>query len=302
MEAFLHPLQGLAEFEGIKKRCGANCGILNVSGCMESQKVHLMYGLSGLFPCHLILADDERNAKEIYEDYRFYDKNVYFYPAKDLLFFQADIHGNLLIRQRMRVIRALLEQEEVTVVTSIDGCMDFLMPLEKIRSRLLHFKSDSVIDLDQLKEELVELGYERTGQVELPGQFSVRGGIIDIYPLTEDNPWRIELWDDEVDSIRSFDAESQRSLENVDEITIYPQVLKNAKVKNENKTKYEKDPEIRAAIQKVEAEMEGRGRVLIRPSGTEPKIKTYFTTLGKTLEEAQAQKDALAAAIEPILK
>lgn len=171
MEAFLHPLQGLAEFEGIKKRCGANCGILNVSGCMESQKVHLMYGLSGLFPCHLILADDERNAKEIYEDYRFYDKNVYFYPAKDLLFFQADIHGNLLIRQRMRVIRALLEQEEVTVVTSIDGCMDFLMPLEKIRSRLLHFKSDSVIDLDQLKEELVELGYERTGQVELPGSF-----------------------------------------------------------------------------------------------------------------------------------
>ena len=126
MEAFLHPLQGLAEFEGIKKRCGANRGILNVSGCMESQKVHLMYGLSGLFPCHLILADDERNAKEIYEDYRFYDKNVYFYPAKDLLFFQADIHGNLLIRQRMRVIRALLEQEEVTVVTSIDGCMDFL--------------------------------------------------------------------------------------------------------------------------------------------------------------------------------
>ena len=70
MEAFLQPLQGLAEFEEIKKRCGANCGILNVSGCMESQKVHLMYGLSGLFPYHLILADDERNAKEIYEDYR----------------------------------------------------------------------------------------------------------------------------------------------------------------------------------------------------------------------------------------
>ena len=227
MEAFLQPLQGLAEFEEIKKRCSVNRGILNISGCMESQKVHLMYGLSGLFPCHLILADDERSAKEIYEDYRFYDKNVYFYPAKDLLFFQADIHGNLLIRQRMRVIRALLEQEEVTVVTSIDGCMDFLMPLEKIRSSLLHFKSDSVIDLEKLKADLVELGYERVGQVELPGQFSVRGGIIDIYPLTEENPWRIELWDDEIDSIRSFDAESQRSLENVDEITIYPAVEKN---------------------------------------------------------------------------
>ena len=128
-----------------------------------------MYGLSGLFPYHLILADDERNAKEIYEDYRFYDKNVYFYPAKDLLFFQADIHGNLLIRQRMRVIRALLEQEEVTVVTSIDGCMDFLMPLEKIRSSLLHFKSDSVIDLEKLKADLVELGYEFAKEVLAPG-------------------------------------------------------------------------------------------------------------------------------------
>ena len=96
------------------------------------------------------------------------------------------------------------------------------MPLEKIKSSLLHFKSDSVIDLDQLKADLVDLGYERVGQVELPGQFSVRGGIIDIYPLTEENPWRIELWDDEIDSIRSFDAESQRSLENIDEITIYP--------------------------------------------------------------------------------
>ena len=62
--------------------------------------------------------------------------------------------------------------------------------LEKIKSSLLHFKSDSVIDLDQLKADLVDLGYERVGQVELPGQFSVRGGIIDIYPLTEENPWR----------------------------------------------------------------------------------------------------------------
>ena len=74
----------------------------------------------------------------------------------------------------------------------------------KIRSSLLHFKSDSVIDLEKLKAILVELGYERVGQVELPGQFSVRGGIIDIYPLTEENPWRIELWDDEIDSIRAL--------------------------------------------------------------------------------------------------
>ena len=226
MKAFIQPLQGLAEFEQIQKCAGENRGIMEISGCIESQKVHLMYGLSGLFPSHLILAEDEKRAKEIYEDYRFYDKEVYYYPAKDLLFFQADIHGNLLIRQRMQVIKALLEKERITVVTSIDGCMDFLLPLEEIKKSLIHYESDSPIDLDDLKDSLVALGYERVGQVEMPGQFSVRGGIIDIYSLTEENPWRIELWGDEIDSIRSFDAESQRSLEKLDEITIYPAVEK----------------------------------------------------------------------------
>ncbi len=226
MKAFIQPLQNLAEFEEIQKCAGTNRGILEVSGCIESQKVHMMYGLSGLFPYHLVIAEDERRAKEIYEDYRFYDKEVYYYPAKDLLFFQADIHGNLLIRQRMKVIQALLEKEKITVVTSIDGCMDFLMPLEQIEKHLIHYRNDSAINLDQLRQELVELGYERVGQVEMPGQFSIRGGILDIYSLTEENPWRIELWGDEIDSIRSFDVESQRSIENLDEITIYPAVEK----------------------------------------------------------------------------
>ena len=224
MKAFLTPLQGLAEFEQIKEKSKTNKGILQVSGCMESQKSHLMYGLSGIAPYRLILAEDERRAREIYEDYRFYDRKVYSYPAKDLLFFQADIHGNLLIRHRMKVIKALLEEKELTVVTSIDGCMDFLESLGKIKEQLIHYESDSTVDIEQLKNQLVALGYERVGQVEMPGQFSVRGGIVDIYCLTEENPWRIELWGDEIDSIRSFDPESQRSLENLEELTIYPAV------------------------------------------------------------------------------
>ena len=224
MKAFMTPLQGLAEFEQIKEKSKTNKGILQVSGCMESQKSHLMYGLSRIAPYRLILAEDERRAREIYEDYRFYDRKVYSYPAKDLLFFQADIHGNLLIRQRMKVIKALLEEKELTVVTSIDGCMDFLESLEKIKEQLIHYESDSTVDTEQLKNQLVALGYERVGQVEMPGQFSVRGGIVDIYCLTEENPWRIELWGDEIDSIRSFDPESQRSLENLEELTIYPAV------------------------------------------------------------------------------
>ena len=176
MKAFLQPLQGLAEMEEIQKDLKKNKGILQISGCIESQKAHLMYGLSGLFSHKLILAEDERRAKEIYEDYRFYDKNILFYPTRDLVFFQADVHGNLLIRQRMRAVKALLEEKELTVVTSVDGCMDFLSPLERIQESLLTFQNDSELDLDKLKASLVKMGYERVGQVEMPGSFPSGAG------------------------------------------------------------------------------------------------------------------------------
>ena len=161
MLSFTQPLKGMAEFEEIEKSLEKNQGIVQITGCLESQKAHLIHGLSGKTPMRLVIAGDERQAKEIFEDLRFYDKNTMFYPAKDLLFFQADIQGNLLIRQRMCVIKALLEQKELTVVTSIDGCMDYLMPLEEIGKKVLHFYSDSVINMDVLKNTLVQLGYER---------------------------------------------------------------------------------------------------------------------------------------------
>ena len=129
MKSLLQPLLEMAEFEEIKKAAVSNHGIFAVSGCIESQKAHLIYGLSGLFACRLIIAEDEKRAREIFEDYRFYDDSVLFYPARDLLFFQADVHGNLLIRQRMQVIKQLLTQKNYTVVTSIEGCMDYLPPL-----------------------------------------------------------------------------------------------------------------------------------------------------------------------------
>lgn len=222
MEAFVQPLQEMAEYDEICGKIQGKPQIVQVAGCIESQKAHLIYGLSGLFPYRLIVAQDEQRAKELYEDYRFYDKTVFYYPAKDFLFFQADIHGNLLIKQRMQVVKALLEGQGLTVITSVDGCMDYLMPLERIRENLIHLDSSGSVDLEKLSQRLVWLGYERVPQVERSGQFAVRGGILDIFSLTEENPWRIEMWGDEVDSIRSFDSYSQRSIENLSEITIFP--------------------------------------------------------------------------------
>ena len=99
--------------------------------------------------------------------------------------------------------------------------MDFRQK-EKLWESRIEIEAGAVIDFQKLQEELVHLGYERESQIEGPGQFAVRGGILDVYPLTEEIPVRIELWGDEIDSIRSFDVESQRSVENMEQIVIYP--------------------------------------------------------------------------------
>ena len=222
MRAFVAPLLELAEYETIQKKRREKQGLVQIAGCVTSQKTHMMYALGDGFDNKIIAVSSETKAKQIYEEYRFLDSNVYLYPAKDLLFYQADLRGKYLIKQRMEVFQALMEQEGVTVVTTFDGFMDALIPLEEMKKRVISVKLGDVVDLEQLKTDIVRLGYDREEQIEGPGQFAVRGGIMDIYPLTEEVPIRIELWGDEIDSIRTFDVESQRSIENLKEISVYP--------------------------------------------------------------------------------
>ena len=108
------------------------------------------------------------------------------------------------------------------MITSFDGFMDSLLPLEEMEKRVISLEAGQELDFEKLKKDMVLLGYEREEQIEGPGQFAVRGGILDIYPLTEEVPVRIEMWGDEIDSIRTFDVESQRSIENLESIRIYP--------------------------------------------------------------------------------
>lgn len=219
-----NPLVELQEYENLLESLKKAEGPLQVTGTLDSQKVHLMAGLGedAGFPWKLVVTYDDQRAKEIYDDFGSFSKNVWLYPAKDLLFYSADIHGNLITRQRIQVLRHLLEDEGGVVITTMDGLMDHLMPLEFLKAHALRAESGEVIDLKEWQEKLTDLGYERVGQVDGMGQFSVRGGIIDVFPLTEELPVRIELWDDEIDSIRTFDPESQRSVDTLDQVIIYP--------------------------------------------------------------------------------
>ena len=219
-----NPLLELQEYDNLVQALKSGKGPLQVTGTLDSQKVHLMYelGEASAFAWKLVVTYDDTRAKEIYDDLRSFTSRVWLYPAKDLLFYSADIHGNLMARQRIAVLRRLMEDREGVVVTTMDGLMDHLLPLKYLREQSITVESGQVIDLDAWKECLIAMGYERVAQVDGMGQFSIRGGIVDIFPLTEEVPVRIELWDDEVDSIRTFDLESQRSVEQLENITIYP--------------------------------------------------------------------------------
>ena len=225
MQALLAPLGELADFQEIRRAVKKGKGILQIAGCVNTQKTHLMYALGDGFEYRVIAFSSEEKAKKAYEEYRIFTDQVYLYPARDLLFYHADIKGKTLTDQRMEVLRALIEkkeQESIAVITTMDAFLDGLPRPEEIRNQKITIDTDSTLDLTRLEKELAELGYERESQIEGPGQFAVRGGIIDVFPLTEELPVRIELWGDEIDSIRSFDVESQRSVENLDGITIYP--------------------------------------------------------------------------------
>ena len=221
-EVFANPLVDLAEYTDMKQDMDKGKGPVQVSGVTDSQKVHVMHELSKDNPWRLVVTYDDTRAKEIYDDFSYFEPNTWLYPARDLLFYSSDIHGNLLTRQRMQVFKHLLEDEGGVVVTTVDGLMDHLLPLSMIKESCLNIMVGQTLDMEEIKHLLTGMGYERMGQVDGMGQFSVRGGILDVFPLTEEVPVRIELWGDEVDSIRSFDAESQRSIQQMDEVTIYP--------------------------------------------------------------------------------
>ncbi len=220
--SFYDPLPELSEYVSTKEDLCKGRGPVSVSGGTDSQKVHEMAALGREYPLKLVITYNDNRAKEIYEDYRYFDKNVFFYPARDLLFYSADVQGSLLAGKRLSVIKQVLEEKQGTIITTVDACMAHLMAPEAYGFGVTELSEGAALSLPDFQERLVHMGYERCAQVEQGGQFCVRGGILDIYPLTEENPVRIELWGDEIDSIRSFDAESQRSMERLESLRIYP--------------------------------------------------------------------------------
>ena len=282
VKVFLEPLYELSEYNEARISLEKNHTPIHVTGCIDSQKCHMISGLGNQSLFRVIVTYNDLKAKEIYEDYKLYDRNVFLYPAKDIMFYNADIHGNAIVKERLRILKRLIEKKPSTIVLSIDGGMDRVLPLELLKKHIVSIAEGDILDLEKFKKDMVHLGYEHCGQVEAPGQFAIRGGIIDVFPPTEEVPYRIELWDDEVDTIRSFDVESQRSIENVKEFTIYPasEIIMDEDTLEEGLRAIEKDKESYIAGLREEKKLEEVRRIKEIIEEFKDKVDIYSGSMG----------------------
>nr|WP_245575534.1 transcription-repair coupling factor [Alkalicoccus chagannorensis] len=172
----------------------------------------------------LVVAHNLLQAQKLYDDLVTFlgEDDVYLYPVNELISAEVAVASPELRGQRIEALNHWAEGHGGIIVTPAAGLRRLLPPPGVWKEAQQHLTVGSDIDVDQLLEDLVRFGFQRSGMVGAPGEFSVRGGIIDIYPLTESHPLRIELFDTEVDSIRRFDMETQRSLEQVEAVSFGP--------------------------------------------------------------------------------
>ncbi|EKN62658.1 transcription-repair coupling factor [Schinkia azotoformans] len=207
------------------------------SGFNEGLREQLVAGLSGsaraMFIAAMYIESKQPQlvvTHNLYQAQKLYDdlveiigeNEVFLYPVNELIAAEIAIASPELKGQRIEALNHWCTQKSGILIAPIAGLRRILPPKEIWQNSLISLKTGEELDLDVFLLTLVKMGYERASMVSTPGEFSIRGGIIDIYPLTEERPLRLELFDTEIDSIRYFDIEDQRSLQTVSEISIGP--------------------------------------------------------------------------------
>ncbi|WP_288573228.1 transcription-repair coupling factor [uncultured Weissella sp.] len=198
---------------------------------------HLMTGISGT--AHtvylaalqqrtqqpmVIVSDSQFHADQLAEDLQALlgNEHVAVFPAEESLAAEMAVTSLDTRLARVSALHLLLTDPQAVVVTGIAGAQRYLPPVKKFQQAQLTIDFDHEYELKDLEIKLHQMGYHRNTTVEQPGEFAIRGSIVDVYPLDADYPVRLDFFDTELDSMRSFDAENQRSIENIDSLTILP--------------------------------------------------------------------------------
>lgn len=213
-------LDGYRPYEGIIKNLDNTP--ISVAGIAEHAQLHLIASMLERTKKNvLIVTYSDMESKVVCKDLKMYTDKAVVFPGRDYVFYNIDTMGRENENARLFVLDKIL-QGGVAVVASVDALMSYTADIKRFKNGIKTLSTGDGCDIESFAKELTEMGYSREEVTESVGQFSVRGGILDVFPPGSDNPCRIELWGDEIDSVRTYDAQSQRTLDTAESVRIIP--------------------------------------------------------------------------------
>lgn len=211
------------EWKQLNQYFGEGISPLSVTGLTEQAKAHVTAHLCAQKQTGaMVICDSDYSARRFCEALRFFtEAESIYYPSKEIEYYKVDAKSNELEAQRLAALGRLAEKGEQTVlVLGVDALLQFAADFAAFRQSIITLEDGGSYHVETLLEQLTNLGYVHEDMVEARGQFSVRGGIVDVYPPAAENPYRIEFFGEDIDSIREFDPIMQTSVQRLDAIKI----------------------------------------------------------------------------------
>ena len=172
----------------------------------------------------IVVTSNNRSGTNLYSDMGHFipSEQLYLFPSRETLPYDSSEPYRELTTKRIVALDALRRGERAVFVLPVRSFTDLYMPKDQFIKHMIHIRVDMSIDMRQLQEELLLLGYEREEKVSVQGSFAVRGGIVDIYVSGQEHPYRLELFDDVLESLRTFSPVTQRSIHDLESCTVLP--------------------------------------------------------------------------------
>lgn len=208
---------------------------LYVHGIIEDAYAHFIYSnFKELNSTILVIVDQATRARYLVDYINDIEENIAaFLPAKEINLYNARAIDDEISNQRMELISRIGTRDKFILVTCLDALTRRLSKRDLLDKYQMVIKVDQSLDLKKLSENLTSLSYEKVDMIEAKGQYSIRGGIVDIFPMQNKYPVRIDLFDDEIDSMKYFEISSQRSIGPCDKLVITPTkelIIENEKI------------------------------------------------------------------------
>ena len=211
------------EYQKITEELRNGVSPVNVTGITDFAKPHFIKGIfTELKKNIVVISRNEAEIKNLNEQLSFFNLNPDMFMAREYNFYNVEAASRELFSERIRCLYNAANGVRNVYLTSVEAVSQLVLSKEKVKNSVIKIEDGTEIDLEKLTKQLVYMGYKNCDMVEGGGQFSLRGGILDIFTFTNDHPFRIELFGDEIDSIRCFDERSQLSTDKIFSFEITP--------------------------------------------------------------------------------